>query len=202
MQTIISVENISKTFLSQSRRRKVKALEDVSLSVYRGEILGILGPNGAGKTTLLNILATLLLPDQGSVTMLGLPLVEKNFPYLRQQFNMSSGSPNLPWSLTVEEILRFYGRLYGLRGEGLKDKVEELIKTFELEQFRGRRFDELSSGSKQRLALAKALLNNPKIIFLDEPTVGLDPDVAIRVRQMVQEVIRKTQATVLFTTHN
>src|SRR3990167_7290142 len=119
METAISVRNISKTFISQTRHQKILALYQVNIDIFSGEILGILGPNGAGKTTFLNILSTLLLADTGEVHVLGVPLIPKNFGYLRTQLNMSSGHPNFPWSLTVYENLRFYGRLYGIKGKAL-----------------------------------------------------------------------------------
>lgn len=200
MKTIIRAEHLSKTF--GSKRTPIRALDDVSLEIHEGEIIGVLGPNGAGKTTFLNILSTLLLPDSGRVEIMGIPLVPRHYNHLRQLFNMTSGSPNYPWSLTVEENLKFYGRLYGLRGQELTGRVKELIALFRLDDFAGRKFEELSSGTKQRLSLAKSLLNRPKILFLDEPTVGLDPDISIQIRQVILDLIRKTGVTALLTTHN
>ncbi len=115
---------------------------------------------------------------------------------------MSSGYPNFPWCLSVEENLRFYGRLYGLLPSALEQRIARLMKTLELERFAKVPFDELSSGTKQKLALAKAMINEPKIIFLDEPTVGLDPHVAIKMRETILEIQRETKVTVLLTTHN
>src|SRR5207302_99833 len=101
---------------------------------------------------------------------------------LRVRLNMSSGNSNFAWCMTVQEILRFYGMLYGLGFRTLKKRIDELISILNLETFVDRRFDELSTGTKQRLALAKALVNDPEILFLDEPTIGLDPDVSIQLR--------------------
>ena len=203
MSFAVDVRHLSKTFVSGGfGRRKVQALRDVSLQIRQGEIFGILGPNGAGKTTLLNILSTLLLPDAGTVTILGIPSTPQNSRRLRSFLNMSSGYPNFPWCLSVEENLRFYGRLYGLSPSVLERRIARLIKTLELERFAKVPFDELSSGTKQKLALAKAMINEPKIIFLDEPTLGLDPHVAARMRETVLDIQRETQVTVLLTTHN
>jgi ABC-type multidrug transport system ATPase subunit/ABC-type multidrug transport system permease subunit len=202
MPTAIRVRGLHKTFVSQSQKNvKVHALNDVNLDVRQGEILGVLGPNGAGKTTFLNALSTLLLPDAGTIEILGIKSSPQNYSRLRRLLNMSSGYPNFPWSLTVEENLRFYGRLYGFSGLELQKKTDALIGTFELQTFRKRRFDELSSGTKQRLALAKALINDPKIIFLDEPTVGLDPDVAAKTRDIIMHILKTRKVTVLLTTH-
>ncbi|MBI5149624.1 MAG: ABC transporter ATP-binding protein/permease [Candidatus Omnitrophica bacterium] len=199
----IEVRNLNKTFVSQAKgRRKIHALCDVNLTIRQGEIVGILGPNGAGKTTLLNILSTLLLPDSGTVSILGIKSTPQNFKTLRSFLNMSSGYPNFPWCLTVEENLRFYGRLYGLSARVLDEKISKLLGMLELTRFARTPFDELSSGTKQKLSLAKALINDPRIIFLDEPTIGLDPDVAVKLQQTILDILRTSPVTVLLTTHN
>ncbi|MBI5024758.1 MAG: ABC transporter ATP-binding protein/permease [Candidatus Omnitrophica bacterium] len=203
MSFAVDVRHLSKTFVSAGHgRQRVQALRDVSLQIRRGEIFGILGPNGAGKTTFLNILSTLLLPDAGTVTILGIPSTPQNSRRLRSFLNMSSGYPNFPWCLSVEENLRFYGRLYGLSPSALEQRIARLMKTLELEHFAKVPFDELSSGTKQKLALAKAMINDPKIIFLDEPTVGLDPHVAVKTRETILDIQGETRVTVLLTTHN
>src|SRR3989338_3906688 len=161
MNAAIRVRHLPKTFHSQTKSESVRALDNVSLDVFSGEILGVLGPNGAGKTTFLNIISTLLLPDNGIVEILGVRSVPRNYHYIRSVINMSSGYPNYPWSLTVEENLKFYGRLYGLPEKENRVRIGRLIEMFQLEEFVDTRFDELSSGTKQRLSLAKALINNP-----------------------------------------
>src|SRR3989338_8261306 len=197
----IRIEHLSKTFVSQAAQQKIKALDDLNLEVYQGEILGILGPNGAGKTTFLNILSTLLLPDAGQIEILGIKSIPKNFQQLRYLLNMSSGYPNYPWSLTVEENLKFYGWLYGLRGARLNQRMDKLVEIFGLGDFLQTRFDELSSGTKQKLSLAKALINEPKILFLDEPTIGLDLDMAVRTRESIARIMKESKVTVILTTH-
>ena len=200
MPSVIRVRNLKKTF--RSKNENVHAINGIDLDVEQGEILGILGPNGAGKTTFLNTLSTLLLPDSGTIEILGIPYKPENFPAILRQINMSSGYPNYAFCLSIKENLEFYGRLYGLSGEALNKKVAEVMDLFSLEAYVHRRFDELSSGTKQRLSLAKAMLNDPKILFLDEPTIGLDPDVAIQTREIVKDVLKSKQVTVLFTSHN
>ncbi len=200
MPSVIEVRNLKKTF--RSRREIIEAIKDTDLDVEQGEVLGILGPNGAGKTTFLNTLSTLLLPDSGSIKILGIESTPRNFSSIRRLINMSSGYPNYAFSLTVKENLEFYGRLYGLMGKPLEKKIDEVMELFLLTTYANRRFDELSSGTKQRLSLAKSLLNDPKILFLDEPTIGLDPDVAIQTREVVKRILKERQMTVLFTSHN
>ena len=152
MPVLINASNLRKTYKDTSGGI-IRALDGLSLQVNEGEILGILGPNGAGKTTCLNTLSTLLLPDAGQIEICGLACVPKNFNPIRRWINMSSGYPNFAFSLTVEENLKFYGRLYGLTSKALAYKVDEVMALFELAPFAKRRFDELSSGIKQRLSL-------------------------------------------------
>ena len=114
---------------------------------------------------------------------------------------MCSGNPNFPWSLTVYEVLKFYSMLYGCGPFACSNIIEENIKLFELEKYRNTRYDRLSMGTKQRLALAKSLLNEPEILFLDEPTIGLDPDIARKIRLRIAEINKKKKITIVLTTH-
>ena len=197
----IDARDVVKSFRgSWPRRRETPALRGVSLAVPRGAIFGLLGPNGAGKTTLLSILATLLTPDRGTARVLGLDVV-REAPALRRRLNMASGRPSFLWSLRVGEIVAFYGRLYGLSGARLRARVDGLIRDYELEPYRRVPYNELSTGLKQRVALAKSLVNDPELLFLDEPTLGLDPDVSVRVREHVAALRRERGMTIVLTTH-
>jgi len=197
----IDAREVTKTFRSGwLRRRETAALRGASLTVERGAIFGLLGPNGAGKTTLLSILATLLVPDGGWARVLGLD-VAREAAALRRRINMASGRPSFLWSLRVEEIIAFYGRLYGLSGERLRRRVGALIEQYELVEYRRAQYSELSTGLKQRVALAKALVNDPELLFLDEPTLGLDPDVSVRVRGHIAALRREQGMTIVLTTH-
>ena len=202
MALAIKAEGIFKTFRSGWRgRRQKEALKGINLQIEEGEIFGILGPNGAGKTTLLSILSTLLLPDRGKVQVFGIDSL-RNGHQIRERVNICSGNANFLWSLTVKENLHFYGMLYGLTRKRREKKVESLIDLFELNEYRDVSFDQLSTGMKQRLSLAKSLVNDPEILFLDEPTVGLDPDVSVRIREMILSIHKEKGITVLLTTHN
>jgi ABC-2 type transport system ATP-binding protein len=197
----IDAHDVAKTFRSGwIRRRETVALRGVSLTVPRGMIFGVLGPNGAGKTTLLSIFSTLLVPDRGRVMVLGHDLAHEATE-VRRRLNMASGRPSFVWSLKVAEVVAFYGRLYGLGGATLRRRVGELLELFELTSYRGVPYNELSTGLKQRLALAKSLVNEPELLFLDEPTLGLDPDISIRIRQHVAELRRQRGMTIVLTTH-
>lgn len=182
-------------------REGKQVLTGVSLQIQRGIVFGILGPNGAGKTTLISILATLLRPEGGWARVLGLDVVQEA-ARLRPRLNLVSGAGKFIWSLTVEDNLRFYGRLYGLWGRELAGRLAEVIELFELQEWRRHTFDNLSSGVKQRLALAKAFLTRPTLLFLDEPTTGLDPVAADHTRQEIQRLNRETGITIILTTHN
>ena len=179
-------------------RRRTEALRGASLQVPRGAIYGLLGPNGAGKTTLLSILATLLLPDRGSATILGHDVV-REATAIRRRLNMASGNASFVWSLRPAEVLTFYGGLYGLHGSVLRQRVESLIEQCELGPHRKTEYNALSTGLKQRLALAKALINEPEVLFLDEPTLGLDPDVSIRLRAQIAALRRERGTTIILT---
>ena len=197
----IDAHDLAKTFRTGwPRRRETHALRGVSLTVARGAIVGVLGPNGAGKTTLLSILTTLLVPDRGRATILGHDLAREPGA-IRRRLNMASGNASFLWSLRVEEIIAFYGRLYGLGGRALAARVEELLGFAELGPHRRVPYNELSTGLKQRLALAKSLVNQPELLFLDEPTLGLDPDVAIRLRAQIAALRRQRGTTIVLTTH-
>jgi len=197
----IDARDVAKTFRSGwLRRRETPALRGVSLQVRREAIVGLLGPNGAGKTTFLSILATLVTPDAGTARVLGHDVVH-DAARVRRRINMASGRPSFLWSLRVAEIIAFYGRLYGLAGKPLTRRVDALIEQFELTTHRGAQYNELSTGLKQRLALAKSLVNDPELLFLDEPTLGLDPDVSVRVRQHIRDLRRERGMTIVLTTH-
>ncbi len=202
MALAIKAEGIFKTFQSGWwKKREKHALQGVDLQIEEKEIFGILGPNGAGKTTLLSILCTLLLPDRGTVHILGMDSLYDGHQ-IRKRVNMVSGNANFLWSLSVKENLHYYGMLYGLTGKERKKKVETLIDIFNLKEHQNIPFDELSTGMKQRLSLAKSVINDPEVLFLDEPTAGLDPDVSIRIRKEILSIHKERGMTVLLTTHN
>ncbi len=175
-------------------------LKNISLDIEVGEIFGLLGPNGSGKTTLISIFSTLIYPEEGSLSILGLD-ARRDRGEIRKIINISTAKPNFPWSLTVRENLRHYGMLYGLYGSGLSRTVEDQIDAFELGEFRDMKFEDLSTGIKQRLSLAKAMLNRPRLLFLDEPTTGLDPDISIRTRALIRRIHEEENVGVVLSTH-
>ncbi|MDM7934682.1 MAG: ABC transporter ATP-binding protein [Methanothrix sp.] len=176
-------------------------LRDISLEIEAGEIFGLMGPNGSGKTTLISVLSTLLYPERGSLRILGLDARSER-KQIRRSINISTAKPNFPWSLTVRENLRHYGMLYGMHGPALSRAVEDQIDAFDLGEYSDMKFEDLSTGIKQRLSLAKAMLNHPRLLFLDEPTTGLDPDMARKTRLLVRRIHREEGISVVLSTHN
>jgi ABC-2 type transport system ATP-binding protein len=175
------------------------ALEDVSFALERGEIFALLGPNGAGKTTTLRILAGLIAPSAGSVEIDGQPMGPHSAPQLRSHIGFLTEAPGLWDRLTVRDNLLVYARLYGLTSPGRA--VDEALERFEIGDRGGDRAAQLSKGLKQRVALARSLLHDPRIAMLDEPTSGLDPASAREVRDLILG-LRAQGRTVLLCTHN
>jgi ABC-2 type transport system ATP-binding protein len=197
----IDAQNLTKIYGNHLFRKNPKTvLNDVSVKIEEGQIFGVLGPNGAGKTTLSAILNTLLLPDRGHASVFEYDLV-RDYRKVRAMVNVSSGNPNFTWSLNVYENLNYYGMLYGLDAATRKKRAAEIIELLELDKFAGTNFEELSTGTKQRLSLAKSLLNDPRILFLDEPTSGLDPDISLRIRAMIMRIHEEKGMTIVLTTH-
>jgi ABC-2 type transport system ATP-binding protein len=180
--------------------RSATILHNISMDIEEGEIFGLLGPNGSGKTTLISIFSTLIYPERGSLFILGMD-ARRDSKDIRKVINISTAKPNFPWSLTVRENLRYYGMLYGLYGSALSQTVEDQIDAFELGEFRDMKFENLSTGLKQRLSLAKAMLNHPRLLFLDEPTTGLDPDISMKTRMLIKRIHQEENISVVLSTH-
>ncbi|MBM4126286.1 MAG: ABC transporter ATP-binding protein [Nitrospira sp.] len=190
---VLAVTNLSKRF------GDFLAVDGISFSVKPGEILGLLGPNGAGKTTTIQMLLGVVTPTAGSIRMFGMDLATHREAIL-QQVNFSSTYISMPQSLTVEENLWVIARLYGL--SDIPRRVDEMVKKLEMESFRTKVTRKLSSGQMTRVTLAKAFLTEPKILFLDEPTASLDPDIAEKIRMLLKEEQRSSGLSILYTSHN
>ncbi|KKW09500.1 MAG: ABC-type transport system, ATP-binding component [Candidatus Kaiserbacteria bacterium GW2011_GWA2_49_19] len=191
--TVIEVNNLAKNF------GKVPAVKGISFNVYEGEICGLLGPNGAGKTTTIQMLLDLITPTSGSVKIFGKEM-KGNREEILGAMNFSSPYVSLPGNLKVIENLKTFARLYGVKD--IKGKIAELADFFEIQDFLSKMTSRLSTGQLTRLNLTKALLNDPKLLLLDEPTSSLDPDIADRTRQMLLKIRSERQVTMLYTSHN
>ena len=175
------------------------AVDGVSFQVRQGEILGLLGPNGAGKTTTINMVLGVLAPDAGTIAIDGVDLAAHRSEAI-ERTNFAAVYAPLPGNLTVEQNLRIFGMLYGVAG--LKARIRELLASYDLERFRRTRCGVLSSGEQTRVSLAKAMLNRPQLLLLDEPTASLDPSSAREVRARIRDIATRGTSGVLWTSHN
>jgi ABC-2 type transport system ATP-binding protein len=209
----ISISNLSKTYPVPFRRLRaffrrpvkepVEALREVSFDVHTREIFGLIGRNGAGKTTLTKIVATLVQPTVGTVTVRGSDSVLHDENVRRQIGLATAEERSFYWRLTAEQNLMFFARLHGLSDRIAKQRIRDLFAQLELEEVARRRFGEMSTGNKQRLAVARALLSSPPVLLLDEPTRSLDPLAAARMREMISSLARQDPpVTILLTSHN
>ncbi|MFQ3622185.1 MAG: ABC transporter ATP-binding protein [Acetobacteraceae bacterium] len=193
MEIAIRAEGLAK------RYGEVRAVEALSFTLGRGETLGLLGGNGAGKTTTIALLLGLLIPDAGRIAVLGHDMATDRFAALARM-NFSSPYVALPHRLTVRENLTVYGHLYGVRG--LRARIARLAEELDLAPLLDRPAGELSAGQKTRAALAKALINTPEVLLLDEPTASLDPDTADRMRGWLERYRAETGAAIVLASHN
>ncbi len=190
---VLRAENLVKRF------KGFTAVDDISFELKEGEILGMLGPNGAGKTTTIQMLLGILTPTGGRVEYFGLDFA-KHREEILEKVNFSSTYVNLPWNLTVRENLTFISWLYAIPDR--KKRLEEVRESFKLDDLWHKRTSELSSGQLTRLNLAKAFLNSPRVLLLDEPTASLDPGVARSVREFLTAEQKRSGLSIVFTSHN
>ncbi|ANV99026.1 ABC transporter ATP-binding protein [Bradyrhizobium icense] len=179
--------------------KTTRAVDDISFRIARGSVTGLLGGNGAGKTTTIAMIMGLVLPTSGRVQVLGHAMPEQSAEVLGRM-NFESPYVDMPMRLTVRQNLTIFGRLYAV--ENLAERIEQLASDLDLKDFLDRANGKLSAGQKTRVALAKALINQPELLLLDEPTASLDPDTADWVRQHLQDYRRTHDATILLASHN
>lgn len=210
MAPVIDLHNISKSFTERNWKtfmfRKscpLKALEDVSLTVNQGEIMGLLGPNGAGKTTLIKILATLITPDQGGGTISGFDICSQSHRIRGKIGLVSTNDRTFYWRLTGRDNLSFFASLYNLWGTDKTQRIARVLALTDMTDKADFRFMSYSSGQKQRLAIARAMLAEPEVLLLDEATASLDPIAARSLLDLTRNTLAaKEQKTILWCTHN
>lgn len=195
---LIEAKHISKSYL-MGKGASVDAVRDVSLDVHEGEILGLLGPNGAGKTTLLRILGTLIPATSGDCYLNGVSM-SANPEETRKNIGFLSGNTKLYGRLTVREVLKYFGRLYRLEDATIASKTEELISLLNMGDFVDRRCETLSTGQTQRASIARTILHDPKLLILDEPTLGLDIMTARTIMDFISTA-RERGHSIIFSTH-
>mgnify|MGYP000038192418 FL=1 len=192
-ENIIEVKKLNKIY------DKTIAVKDLSFVINKGKIIGLLGPNGCGKTTTIAMILGLVKPTSGEVIIKGKNF-EKERINLLEKMNFISPYVELPKKLTVEENLKVYAGLYGVKN--VNEKISELVNELRLNKFLKKKTGELSSGQKNRISLAKALINDPEILLMDEPTASLDPDTGDFVRSFIEHYSSKTNVTILLASHN
>lgn len=190
---VLSVSHLRKKY------RDLLAVDDISFDVGQGEIVGLLGPNGAGKTTTINMILGVLQPTSGTISIEGLD-IETDRSRALESTNFAAVYAPLPGNLTVYQNLRFFGMLYGVKD--LKGRIDGLIEEFGLRSFRDVKSGVLSSGEQTRLSLAKAMINHPRLLLLDEPTASLDPAAARDIRARILGFVALHTGAVLWTSHN
>jgi ABC-2 type transport system ATP-binding protein len=190
---VVKVSNLVKIF------DKRKIIKNISFDVSENSVVGILGKNGAGKTTLLGMLMGLISPSSGKIEILGKDLnIKKN--EILKKINFQSPYVDLPKKMTVEQNLYFYSRLYGIKN--FKDIVNDLVNKLKMKDLIKKNYGSLSAGQKTKVNLCKALINNPKLLLLDEPTASLDPETSIFIREFLLKFQKKNNSSILITSHN
>ena len=190
----LEVKNLVKKF------KDFTAVKNINFNINDGQTLGVLGPNGCGKTTTIGMLLGLIKPSNGEILIDDENFENLNREKILSQFNFASPYVELPKKLTVKENLEIYGRLYGVKD--LTNRIYEISDDLNLSTFLNKKTGELSSGQKNRVSLAKSLINNPKILFLDEPTASLDPDIGDFVRNYIEDYKSKNKISILLASHN
>ena len=191
----IEIKNLNKQY------NNILAVKDINFKINKGSIVGLLGPNGCGKTTTIGMMLGLIKPTSGSVFINDKNIENENDrTKILEKVNFISPYVELPKKLTVEENLKVYGKMYGV--SNLRDRISDLMKQLNLLEFGKRKTGELSSGQKNRVSLAKALINDPEILLLDEPTASLDPDVGDYIRTYIENFASKRGTTILLASHN
>ena len=190
----LEAKNLVKKFKSTT------AVNDISFNIKKNETLGMLGPNGCGKTTSIGMLLGLITPSSGKIFIDGVNFNSSNRINLLSLMNFASPYVELPKKLTVKQNLEVYARLYGVKD--INQRIDEMIEDLNLKKFFNKKTGELSSGQKNRVSLAKSLINKPKLLFLDEPTASLDPDVGDFIREYIEKYKKKNELTMLLASHN
>ncbi len=191
----IELKNLNKNY------EKFKAVKNLDFKIETGSIIGLLGPNGCGKTTTIGMILGLIKPTSGEILVRGKNVeIEKNRIEVLEKMNFISPYVELPKKLTVRENLIVYGKMYEVKN--LKNKINNLIDELHLGEFEKKKTGELSSGQKNRVSLAKSLINSPEILLLDEPTASLDPDTGDYIRSYIENYAKKNNTTILLASHN
>lgn len=202
MEAIIEVKNLQKVYKKRRSKELVTAVNDVSFTVNRGEILGLLGPNGAGKTSTIKMICGLLIPDSGSITINGLDSQKNRLETLRNISAVLEGNRNLYWRLTVKENLEYFAGNRGISRKRVAKRIDELLIQFNLKDKENELVNRLSRGMQQKLAIAVAMLADSEVILLDEPTLGLDVEAGYEIRELLRNIVDEQNRTIIISSHD
>lgn len=205
---MLSALNLRKVYVTKEKqgifrtlKKEVVAVESLDLEIRPGEIVGLLGINGAGKTTTIKMLSTLLMPTAGSIVINGIDALKEPMKVKRMVNMIAGGERMLYWRLTARENLSYFGSLYGLSGKALNERISSLLKEVDLEEAANTPVERYSKGMKQRLQIARGLINDPSYLFLDEPTLGLDAPIAKHLRERIRDLAVQEGKGILLTSH-
>ncbi|WP_440895037.1 ABC transporter ATP-binding protein [Amphibacillus sp. Q70] len=202
MEPIVSVSHVKKSYQKRKDKTVVKAVDDISFQVHKGEIVGLLGPNGAGKTTTIKMICGLLKPNQGTIKIQGLDNSKHRLKSLKHISAVLEGNRNLYWRLTVRENLEYFAGNRGKSKKQVKDQIDYLLELFHLKMKEHELVNRLSRGMQQKLAIAVAMLADTEVILLDEPTLGLDVETSYEVRDILKKIVRDEARTIIISSHD
>jgi len=202
MVQTIEIQNVKKSYKKRGSKERIEAVKGISFSVKKGEIVGLLGPNGAGKTTLIKMMCGLLVPDCGDVFINGINIQKNRLKALQHISVVLEGNRNLYWRLTVKENLEYFAGNRGFSKKQIQEKMDELLEAFSLKEKENEMVNSLSRGMQQKVAICVALLANTDVIFLDEPTLGLDIETNYEIRELLKKIAKEEEKTIIISTHD
>ena len=201
-QPIVEVKNLKKSYKKRKTKEIITAVDDISFTVNKGEILGLLGPNGAGKTTTIKMICGLVRPESGEITINGIDNQKKRLHAQEHISAVLEGNRNLYWRLTVRENMEYFAGNRGKSRKEVSGQIDELLVQFRLKDKENEMVNRLSRGMQQKLAIAVAMLAGSEVILLDEPTLGLDIETGYEVRELLREIVRTEKKTIIITSHD
>lgn len=202
MEYIIDIQNLKKSYKKRRSNEIIEAVKGISLKVKKGEVIGLLGPNGAGKTTTIKMMCGLLLPNEGSVIINGINMEKNRLKALRHISAVLEGNRNLYWRLTVRENMEYFSGNRGMSKKEISARIDDLLDRLNLTEKSNEMVNSLSRGMQQKLSIAIAILSDTEIIFLDEPTLGLDVEISYEIRKLLKEIAKEYNKTILLSSHD
>lgn len=202
MDYVIDIQNVKKSYKKRKSNELIEAVKGISLRIKKGEVVGLLGPNGAGKTTTIKMMCGLLLPNEGRVRINGIDMEKQRLKALRHISAVLEGNRNLYWRLTVRENMEYFSGNRGMSKKEISKKIDALLERLNLTEKANEMVNSLSRGMQQKLSIAIAILADTEIIFLDEPTLGLDVEISYEIRNLLKEIATEYNKTILLSSHD